>query len=607
MSSKKWLITFAVTAFLSIAAIMAFNALVDPFGVFGDPIFNWYSYNATNNPRVAKVAFVARNHQRFDSYVLGASGSSAYSVERLNYYLNAHFFNHFYTGADMLHLEQTARHLIENYEVNNLIIGLSITNGINFDREGMDAMRHNLHIAASGGNPIPFYVQYLWMNPKYSMEKITAYFRSSSIFPDARNWYDMETGQFNKRARAAQRIADLEAYHQTYPQFSAFPHQETHMTVIDYTIASLAAIKNMADEAGINLIVIFNPHWHSHLTWFNQPDVVEFYSKIAEVTPFWCFSKSSGSFDPRFFYDPTHFREAAGNMVLARIFNDETVFIPEDFGVYVTPQIAARHATSLFAVEAPPPDIWEAQIPILMYHHLDADPINDWVVTPQTFAAHMRALKNNGFNTVTLQQLDDFVRRGTPLPPNPIVITFDDGYLSVYEHAFPVLRELGMVATTFIIGETVGTSSYKNTGQATLPKFSFAQAREMAGVMGIQSHSYDMHQSEVLEEGTARQNMQRWEDESESDFIAALTHDHQTISRLVQAELGEPVFAVAFPHGLYDTLTQAVLQANGVRITLGTQEGINTVLMGMPQSLLSMLRINITNHINEEKLMELIR
>jgi peptidoglycan/xylan/chitin deacetylase (PgdA/CDA1 family) len=607
MSSKQWLAVFSATIIFIILGIMAFNALVDPFGAFGDPIFNWYSYNATNNPRVAKVAYVGRNHERFDSYVLGASGSSAFSVERLNTYLDARFFNLFYTGADMLHLEQTARYLINNYEVRNLVIGMSITNGINFDREGMDAMRQNLHVNAAGGSRLRFYGQYLWMNPKYSVEKIRAYFNSNSIFPDARNWYDMTTGQFNKRARAATRISCLETYAATYPQFAAFPHQATQMTVIDATINSLAAIREMTDEAGINLIVIFNPHWYRHFAWFNEPDVTEFFTRMAEVTPFWDFAMSSVSFDPRFFYDPTHFREAAGNMILARIFNDENVFVPDDFGVFVTTENVQAHAAGLFNKEAPPADIWEARVPILMYHHIDDNPVNDWVVTPEAFAAQMRALCDNGFTAVSLCQLVDFVDRGIPLPPNPIVITFDDGYLSVYEHAFPVLQRYGMVATVFIIGEAVGTDTYKDTGHPTIPKFSFDQARRMAGVVSVQSHSYDMHQSAALEVGQARENMLRREGEREADFIEVLTADHRRINEIVYAELGEPIFAAAFPHGLYDTLTQAVLQGEGVRVTLSTREGINTVLMGMPQSLLSMYRINITDGVDEARLMELIK
>ena len=54
MKHKTWLRVLAMLLLLGI--FPAINILADPFGVFGDPIFHWYSYNETNNPRAAKVA-----------------------------------------------------------------------------------------------------------------------------------------------------------------------------------------------------------------------------------------------------------------------------------------------------------------------------------------------------------------------------------------------------------------------------------------------------------------------------------------------------------------------------------------------------------------------
>ena len=79
----------------------------------------------------------------------------------------------------------------------------------------------------------------------------------------------------------------------------------------------------------------------------------------------------------------------------------------------------------------------------------------------------------------------------------PVVITFDDGYLSNYQYAYPILKETGMVATIFVIGATVGnTEHYKNTNYPITPHFTFQQGAEMvaSGIISIQSHTYDMHQ-----------------------------------------------------------------------------------------------------------------
>ena len=74
------------------------------------------------------------------------------------------------------------------------------------------------------------------------------------------------------------------------------------------------------------------------------------------------------------------------------------------------------------------------QVPILMYHHLDADEANtnDMTITPQKFREDMEAIQRLGFTTVTFQDVIDFVAGNRILPQNPIIVTFDDGYYSNY-------------------------------------------------------------------------------------------------------------------------------------------------------------------------------
>ena len=69
----------------------------------------------------------------------------------------------------------------------------------------------------------------------------------------------------------------------------------------------------------------------------------------------------------------------------------------------------------------------------------------------------MRALDENGYTTVSFL-ICSLLWRGAA-PEKPVVITFDDGYLSNYESAFPVLERLGMKATIFVIGTLVGRST----------------------------------------------------------------------------------------------------------------------------------------------------
>jgi len=604
MTSKKWLLAFISACAFVLALLMSFNALIDPFGVFGDRILNWYSYNFTSNPRVAKIAYMDRNHERFDSFIIGPSGASGIPVDMLNRHFDANFYNMFVFGADMLDTEQIARYLIDNFTVRNLVLNIYIDSSFVFDQQH-ESVNMNMHVNAAGGSRLAFYSRYLLLHPQYSIDKIMRS-RDRGFLPGPFSWFDMETGAYDKRGRAAEPIGCMEAYLLAYPIFADYPAGHRTMTRIDNTMQSVTAIRDMSEAAGINLLVIFSPVYSEHFARFTENDVVEFFTRLANVVDFWDFSMSTISFDPRFFYDATHFRHAVGVMALGRIFGHGDIFIPDDFGVFVTSENAAEHAAGLFHVEPMNHAEYTANIPILMYHHIDWDITSDMVVSPDTFAAHMRALYEQGFNAIPLSRLVDFVDRGVPLPERPVVITFDDGYLSVYQYAFPVLARYGQHATVFVIGEAVGTDTYKDTGHPTIPKFCFRQARNMAGVVSIQSHSYDMHQWQPLEEGRARENILRWPGECEAEYIEILRADHRSVSEVIYEGVGETVFSIAFPHGVYDVLSQVVLVDMGVRVTLGTHHGNNTIIKGLPQSLLSLNRFTINNYVTIHELIQLI-
>jgi peptidoglycan/xylan/chitin deacetylase (PgdA/CDA1 family) len=81
-----------------------------------------------------------------------------------------------------------------------------------------------------------------------------------------------------------------------------------------------------------------------------------------------------------------------------------------------------------------------------MYHVIAPAPaaaaLPDLFVRPSDFAAQMGWLAAHGFHAVTLHQVYEYWLRGTPLPAQPIVLTFDDGTLGQHTHAMPVLRKL---------------------------------------------------------------------------------------------------------------------------------------------------------------------
>ena len=115
MSFKKWITIFLVSILLTASLYAAYNALVDPFGVFGDKLLSYSEYSMTQNPRVAKIAYLDENHEKYDSYVIGCSKSSSLPTDTLNRYFDASFYNMIMYGGDLYDIEMTAKYVLENY------------------------------------------------------------------------------------------------------------------------------------------------------------------------------------------------------------------------------------------------------------------------------------------------------------------------------------------------------------------------------------------------------------------------------------------------------------------------------------------------------------
>ncbi len=104
-------------------------------------------------------------------------------------------------------------------------------------------------------------------------------------------------------------------------------------------------------------------------------------------------------------------------------------------------------------------------IPVLQYHKIDAPPRDALVrggYTPRRrFARQMRYLKKQGFAFYTASELIESYLECGSFPSRGIALTFDDGWLDNYTHAFPVLRELGLKATIFLVSSCIGQVSVK--------------------------------------------------------------------------------------------------------------------------------------------------
>jgi peptidoglycan/xylan/chitin deacetylase (PgdA/CDA1 family) len=123
-----------------------------------------------------------------------------------------------------------------------------------------------------------------------------------------------------------------------------------------------------------------------------------------------------------------------------------------------------------------------------MYHYIseippDADDIRiGLTVTPHMFREQIQYLQSQGYHTVSLYEIHLALELGTPLPPKPVVLTFDDGYIDHYATVFPILRDYNFTGTFFIVTEFADNNR---------PGYmSWAQITEMANAgMSMESHT----------------------------------------------------------------------------------------------------------------------
>jgi len=188
-----------------------------------------------------------------------------------------------------------------------------------------------------------------------------------------------------------------------------------------------------------------------------------------------------------------------------------------------------------------------------MYHHIDDPPPSvgriryNLSTPPRLFQDQLKMLRDEGYTTITLDDLVYHLTRGRPLPPKPVILTFDDGYRDNYTQALPLLKKYGFTATFFIITDVVNQH---------LPDYlTWDMVREMrkAG-MHFGAH------------GRTHIDLSR-------ASLAQLVWQALGSTEVFQVELGEPARYIAYPSGRYNRQVIAVYKSAHYWAGLTTHQG----------------------------------
>ncbi|EME99512.1 polysaccharide deacetylase family protein [Streptomyces mobaraensis NBRC 13819 = DSM 40847] len=198
-----------------------------------------------------------------------------------------------------------------------------------------------------------------------------------------------------------------------------------------------------------------------------------------------------------------------------------------------------------------------AEVPVLMYHSVAYSPsraAHALSVAPEAFAEQMRLLDTAGFVPLTARELAGAWRDGRPLPPRPVLITFDDGYEGVHRHALPVLAEHGFASTVFV--STGWLRGPYDTGGALDLMLTWEQVRELAEAGAeIGGHSHTHPQLDQLPD-------------------AGLAFELGQCREILTGELGRPPVSFAYPYGYSTRRVRQAVRSAGFGISLAVGNGL---------------------------------
>ncbi len=238
-------------------------------------------------------------------------------------------------------------------------------------------------------------------------------------------------------------------------------------------------------------------------------------------------------------------------------------------------------------------------LPIVMYHQLTADKskAGKYVLTLEQFEKDLIYLKENGYVSVTLNQLFDFANGISDLPEKPFMITFDDGCETIYSYALPLLEKYGFNAVCFVIGSVADKYSVINDHNLNYSNLTWDEIKELCngGVIDIQSHTYDLHSN-----SEGRNGIKKKKDETFEKYREFLSADALKMKEKMIEFTGNPPVAIAYPFGSFSKESKDILKNCGIKAAFTCEEKVNIIKKAGSEWLFGLGRYNRPEGISSE-------
>jgi peptidoglycan/xylan/chitin deacetylase (PgdA/CDA1 family) len=217
---------------------------------------------------------------------------------------------------------------------------------------------------------------------------------------------------------------------------------------------------------------------------------------------------------------------------------------------------------------------------VLTYHHVNDHEGALVTVSPRIFEQQIAALAERGYTFLTADDFAAIIRGGREAPRRPVLITFDDGYLDTWLHAYPVLKRFGARACLFLVTSWVADRSDRREPGVFIPDhedttaaltrhgaeaecaLTWGEVEAMArdGVMDVQSHTQTHLRCRVSE-----------------NSAEAIARELAGSREIIESRLGKSCRHLAWPKGKYDAEAIRLARSLGYEALFTTLRGANPV------------------------------
>lgn len=236
------------------------------------------------------------------------------------------------------------------------------------------------------------------------------------------------------------------------------------------------------------------------------------------------------------------------------------------------------------------------KVPIIMYHSILKDPArsNKYTITPAVLEEDLKYIKANGYETITISDLISYVYADKPLPPKPIILTFDDGHYNNYGYLYPLLEKYDVKAVISIVGSY--TDKFSETDEANL-NYSYLRWKDInelisSGRVEFQNHTYNLHDNTHGRIGAKKKK-----GESDDEYKKILEEDINKLQNEFKENTGYVPTCFTYPFGGISNSSLDIIKELGFKASLSCEEGINKITKN-PNSLYLLKRYNRPSYVS---------